>query len=176
MYYLDREALTKSSSTTALLGLSLPAVLLVLFVLSLTPGMTKGTVSGYELGTSAMFGPLRLPLTRPVHLVAGETLHFEYSASVHSGHIVLNSRFGRNVMDALTADPGNPVLSLAATQTGTSTFTAGKTGYYFFWPTIRPTGGFRRDCREPYMAFWRAFRREPTDCSTYNLSYSIRWR
>ncbi|WP_284178612.1 hypothetical protein [Rhabdaerophilum sp. SD176] len=175
MYYLDREALTRNSTAGRSLGLSVPALLLLFFVLSLAPGMTKGTVIGHEFGTAAMIGPLRLPLIRPVYLKAGETLRFEYSATIRSGHIIVTSRFGRNLLDVLTADPDDPALSVSATQSGSTRFTAARTGYYLFWPTIRETGGYRRDCREPYTAFWRALINEKTDCATYNVSYSIRW-
>lgn len=175
MYYLDREALTRSSKAGRSLVFSVPALLLLFFVLSLAPGMTKGKVVGHEFGTAAMVAPLRLPLIRPVYLKAGETLRFEYSATIRSGQIVVTSRFGRNLMAMVSADPEEPALSLSVTQSGATRFTATRTGYYLFWPTVRATGGYRRDCREPYTAFWRALINEITDCATYNVRYSIRW-
>jgi hypothetical protein len=175
MYYIDRESLTKNSNAGFSLGLAALLAVFLLLVFSHAPGMTKGKVVGHEFGTAAMIGPLRVPLVRPVYLKAGESLRFEYTATVRSGHLVLNSYFGRNIMEALTADPDAPALSLGVTQDGATRFTAPRSGYYLFWPTIRATGGYRRDCREPYKAFWRALVHEATDCATYNVSYSIRW-
>jgi hypothetical protein len=175
MYYLDREELSRSGRSTPWFSVSLPATLIILFVLSFLPGMPKGGIAGHEFGTSAMVMPLRGPLSRPVYLKAGETLRIHYGAIARAGSLSLNVHYGRDFMSMITAEAQTPALALTVSQSGTTTFTARRTGYYFFWSSIRATGGYRRECQQPLTAFWYAARGNPTDCSTYNISYHLSW-
>lgn len=173
MFYSDAKESYSTPSGSSLLAAPLAIFVLVLLIGSFLPGMPKGAVFAHEWGTHGVPMPLRLPLIRPVLLKRGETLEIEYSAKVRTGRLAVKVAFSEDVLTLLLARADERALSLSQSGSGAVRYTALKTGYYLFSPTVEPPSNYVGGCHDILGDFWAATRAEPSPCPSYNVSYRL---